>query len=454
MIENIICIYKDQNKIEETFKIINPYCNSIEFVDIKNILELKNLQLTSKKIENYELRIKNNIEIILKKAYSVLQKRCFIDFTLYETEDSELCESEFVENAPQFISKLKENQEINKKCFLGYFDGLHYKFFEGKLNGIIKKKENKIDDKFTFDEKIESFFYPDSYPFSLKEMKDFKFIFSERKKALLKLFKEIRNDFFCDYLSKMKNKENNEPQNKLNQNEQNKINLIKKLPQYKEYKGIFEIHITTVFEYTNDKEKDSKIESFKKICIENKFKPVLILLENQNGENTNLSPQMMTSSYHCYTSLFEIQKKSFSIAKIFAKKGFKIVRTKCESIFSNEGIPEVEESANLFHCPLNYFEFHFKIFFPKENLDFLLQKVVKICKENDLHLSKNAFKKSEKGEMKFVTCRIYKKGKDFANSRFQFFLDLLKQEELQIESSLKEYSIYDSNVQLDKGWIN
>ena len=364
------------------------------------------------------------------------------------------------------------NQSIVRKNFLGYFDGKNFKFFEGQIEGIIKKtNEGKELDKM---------FYPSSYPLSLKEMKDYKYIFSERKKTLLRLFQEIRKDLFCSYILKLKNKENNVPSNSLktshpsnppNSPFSNKSEKIRKLPQYKEYKGIFEIHVTVEFDSQSENEKNLKVELFKKLCNQNKLKAVLILLENQKGEHTNLNPQMMTSSYHCCSSLFgnsfnfniknspkkkkkEIQKKTFSIAKIFAKKSFKIVRTKCESIYSNEGVPEEEESANLFHCPLNYFEFHFKIFFPNESKDSLLKKVEKICKENDSHLSKNAFKKSENGEKKFVTCRIYKKGKDFANQRFELLKNLLKKEKLQIESSLKEYSIYDSNVHLDKGWIN
>ena len=90
MIENITFLYRESNKIEETFKIINPYCGNVEFVNIVNIPELKELLIGSNKIENYQLRIKNNIEIILKKAFSLFEKRCFIDFTLYEAENSEL----------------------------------------------------------------------------------------------------------------------------------------------------------------------------------------------------------------------------------------------------------------------------------------------------------------------------------------------------------------------------
>ncbi len=102
----------------------------------------------------------------------------------------------------------------------------------------------------------------------------------------------------------------------------------------------------------------------------------------------------------------------------------------------------------------------------------------KLCQEHDAHLSMNALKRFEDGKtQRFVTQRMYVHmhsplafrhsytsallhgerydiGKVVAEQRFNACLAALEAAGFEIVAKLREYSIYDSNVKLDTGWID
>ena len=138
------------------------------------------------------------------------------------------------------------------------------------------------------------------------------------------------------------------------------------------------------------------------------------------------------------------------MSQSFIREGFNITRTKLEALFSNRGVPITDQEAQTL-SPENYFEFHIKVVLEPENTEKLLNAIAPYSG----HLSKNGFKKIESGkEQRFVTLRLYGIGKETAAAKLEECTKAIREAGFQTYSSIREYSVYDSNVNLDKGWIN
>eukprot|EP00947_MAST-08B_sp_MAST-8B-sp1_P000710 g710.t1 len=101
--------------------------------------------------------------------------------------------------------------------------------------------------------------------------------------------------------------------------------------------------------------------------------------------------QVMTASHHVGT-FAQVHLEAFRLSQALAKEGFLVARTKVEAAFSNAGVPITDEEARAL-SPENYFEFH-----------------IKCC-------------------------------------------DALEDAGFEIAAKIREYAIFDSNVKLDRGWI-
>ena len=191
-------------------------------------------------------------------------------------------------------------------------------------------------------------------------------------------------------------------------------------------------------------------EKFIKLCSDMGVKAILI--ELQSGKPENGKFQFQTSKYY---------KKSFrnvrididKITREFVSQGWIVERQKIEAT------PCLR--PGLVNCPIedhdiknypesNYFEFHAKILISPDN-----ENTVKgLCKTHDAHLSRNAFKKLEFGDHRFLTLRIYGVGQKTSFQRFDRLLNDLDQHLINIIQSQREYAVWDTNVRLDAGWIN
>jgi len=224
------------------------------------------------------------------------------------------------------------------------------------------------------------------------------------------------------------------------------LKLIDKMRPTSFY-GLFEIHITV-----NYLPRDTEQTHFKAICKKSAVKPVLI--ELPSGQHPN---QLMTSSFH-HGSLLDTHMKAFSISQIFIREGYDIQRSKIEAMCSTTGVPLTDEDSNLM-SKANYFEFHIKL----ELLPEQISPLQKICQTYKAHLSKNAFKtttpattttNNNETHHRFVTLRLFRVGKNTALGQFDACVSALEQEGFKIVTKQREYSVYDSNVLLDIGWIN
>ncbi|MEM9927493.1 MAG: hypothetical protein AAF915_27780 [Cyanobacteria bacterium P01_D01_bin.50] len=204
------------------------------------------------------------------------------------------------------------------------------------------------------------------------------------------------------------------------------------------YTGTFEAHITVKADNLTVREK------FNLLCQNLNLKCVVIELPE------GVTPsQPMTASYH-HGGLKNVLQEINAIAKIISKRDFEITRIKIEAMVSNRDIPISDIEAQKLPKS-NYFEFHVKVILSEyKNLEMLR----KYCLQHDAHLSANAFKKLVDGkQQRFITMRVYGVGYKSAQKRFDNLLTLLKAKGFQLSQQQREYTVYDSNLSLDTGWI-
>ena len=126
-----------------------------------------------------------------------------------------------------------------------------------------------------------------------------------------------------------------------------------------------------------------------------------------------------------------------------SKYGLNIKRTKIEAMANNVGVPE---SAIGEH----YFEFHFKVnSSSKKDWDKLAETIVGY----GAHLFFNTY--SQTGRMQpVVTLRCYDTTYKDASTKLNEMRDAIEKTGLKMHDGVeREYSVWDSNVYLDKGWL-
>ena len=198
-----------------------------------------------------------------------------------------------------------------------------------------------------------------------------------------------------------------------------------------EIEGLHEIHITI---YPSD------IFALRMYCLDYKIKPILAI--SAYGDNPI---QPMLSKFKNGSSSQVIKRAKEMVETMREDYGILPVRVKVEAMIHNKGVPEGENSCN----NDNYFEFHLKIIVNHSNE---WNRLANICSEKGAHLSFNAFKKETEP---LVTLRL--PGQIGSIRALQIKDELmvhLKKHGFHSNSSIQsEYSVYDSNIQLDSGWL-
>jgi len=202
--------------------------------------------------------------------------------------------------------------------------------------------------------------------------------------------------------------------------------------------GTFEAHVTV--EALNPGEQ----ERFRSVCASLGVKSVLIELP----EGATRS-QPMTSSYH-RGSLQAVAGQVADIARSLRKQHFPVTRIKLEAVVGNTDVPETDEEAQTWPAG-NYFEFHVKVSLP---VDADLEPLRVLCRRHRAHLSSNAFQREGNQTQRFVTLRVYGGGRLRASQQFEFLLTDLERAGYSLSNRLREYTIYDSNQDIDAGWID
>jgi len=192
-------------------------------------------------------------------------------------------------------------------------------------------------------------------------------------------------------------------------------------------RGTFEAHVTV------DAASDEQRAAFAALCRELGVKCVLI--ELARGAHRS---QPMTSSHHS-GDVAAIAAEITTIEGRIAAGGFTVTRVKIEADVTNEGIP-VEHAG-----PRGtYFEFHAKLREPAD-----IDELRALCVGAGAHLSANAIEQGAR----FATLRVYEAGRDRAQAQFARLIDTLVGAGHTIVGTKAEFTLYDSRVELDAGWL-
>ena len=202
--------------------------------------------------------------------------------------------------------------------------------------------------------------------------------------------------------------------------------------------GTFEAHVTVELQRRGQEEFRRQCEGWGVKCV---------VIELPEGETKS---QPMTASYH-RGSLAEVVEQVAQLCEKMRQAGLVISRLKLEAVTNNAGVPDSNEQAAAFP-DTNYFEFHVKLRLPPQTD---LQAISQLCQQHDARLSSNALKQEQYGNtQRFVTMRRYGLGRAAACADFDRLLDDLQQQGYTATNQLREYTIFDSKVSLDAGWID
>lgn len=186
------------------------------------------------------------------------------------------------------------------------------------------------------------------------------------------------------------------------------------------------------------------VQKFQQLCQQLDIKCVLIVLPMGVTRS-----QPMTASYHRGT-LAQVKAEVHHLADQISKVGFQVVRVKIEAMVYNQDIP-VEDGEVCDHPSTHYFEFHIKALLPA---DADLKALEQRCTEQGARLSANALKQMANGyHQRFITLRLYALGRKSAQARFQALVKSLHSHGIKLAQPQQEYTVYDSNLLLDAGWL-
>lgn len=213
--------------------------------------------------------------------------------------------------------------------------------------------------------------------------------------------------------------------------------------------SIYEGHITLSHSNLQMPFEEQKTK-FMDLCSKLGVKAILIELQSGIPENGNF--QFQTSQWF-NRPFCEARKSMTEISKEFMSNGWIVQRQKIEATpcLRTGSINCPIEDTDVKNYPLtNYFEFHAKISMTDENEPIIKQ----LCNEHQTHLSRNAFKKFEQYDHRFLTMRLYGIGQKNAFANFDSLLSDLKKMNIEVVNTQREYAVWDTNVRLDAGWIN
>ncbi|SDH83641.1 hypothetical protein [Nonomuraea jiangxiensis] len=134
-------------------------------------------------------------------------------------------------------------------------------------------------------------------------------------------------------------------------------------------------------------------------------------------------------------------------------EGFDVVRVKIEAAPWNEDVPRSAAAAvALTGC---YFEHHVKVVVRDDVTPPAgIAQLAEIAQRHSAHVSRNARRECDDGSAeRFVTQRCRDIGLSEAGRRFDALVTELRSCGFAVLETEREFVVYDSNPQIDKGWI-
>lgn len=205
-----------------------------------------------------------------------------------------------------------------------------------------------------------------------------------------------------------------------------------------EYPIPYEIHVTV-----NIVNNESQINLFKECCKQIGVKPIVLELENSGQIIMN---DVMTSSHH-FGDNRTAYLECIRISEALESNGFIVVRKKIETVPWHPAAPSSLRDKMPTDC---YFEAHIGCIIMKSEE----AKLTRILKDQNVHVSVNAFKKLEGNNIvKMITFRKYNGCYDDFEYELECIKSTLFSNNIHFEKVITEFSIYDTRVSHDFKWL-
>jgi hypothetical protein len=204
---------------------------------------------------------------------------------------------------------------------------------------------------------------------------------------------------------------------------------------FHEIAGPFEVHLTV--DAVGD-----HLRALSTYCKARGWKCIHILLDRGR------TPSQPMVTYHDSGTCTAVVDRTRQVIADLTEQGFAVTRTKLETSPTARGVPQIPGEPNR---PGSYFEHHLKLL---RRADEPTEPLRELVMRHTAHLSRNAFcMRTDGHEERFVTLRHL--GVDRTTSMLgldSLMTDLRAAGHhwLSVES---EYSVHDSNRELDAGWL-
>ena len=268
-------------------------------------------------------------------------------------------------------------------------DGQRVQLFEGQSSGTVAKQP-RGERGYGWD----NVWVPDGFERTLSELSSSKYVVNMRLLPFLELAAELRGTGFD---------------------------------------GVFESHVTVAA---------CDEAAFARTCDDLGVKALFISLPR--GQTPR---QPMTGAHH-HGSLHGVLLVVHQLARDLAQAGFEVIRTKVEAVGPHRALPLSDEAAAL-TPPTNYFEHHAKIVLPSADSE---PEVAQAFAELGAYLSRGT-PRPDGVELRFVTLRSWGLGISSADARFDQVLALAARLGLPLRNRTREYTVYDSALDVDAGWM-
>lgn len=200
----------------------------------------------------------------------------------------------------------------------------------------------------------------------------------------------------------------------------------------------YEFHITV---------RTKEIERFKGTCAALGVKPIVLDLQNQQGES--VMHDVMTSSTFIGDNPGAYNEME-RIAVGLSEAGFEVVRKKIETVPWHPAAPDGEYGEAPEMPKDCYFETHFGVVCNPTRRG----ELHGIAKQLDAHLSRNIFKKLDGDNFKIMlTARSYGGTATEFKKRVQDIEATLREAGFDVDKVIVEFSVYDTRVNHDSSWI-
>lgn len=192
---------------------------------------------------------------------------------------------------------------------------------------------------------------------------------------------------------------------------------------------IYEFHVTL---------QNANKEKFKSFCSVLKVKP--IILDIQQKDSKSIYEEVMTSSTENFKTDLEAKKHLDYLVKKLKEQSFEVIREKIECEPTHKDINKCLQNK--------YLEAHLNVFVKNDQT---LENVTSICKNYNVHLSRNVNKQLENGFTIMITYRENVKLKIFKHKLNKIIKEIKQFHN--IEKEVIEYALFDSNLNYDTQWL-